>query len=885
MKNKKYVYLFKDGNASMRSLLGGKGANLAEMTNIGLPVPPGFTITTEACNEYYDIGKKLPLGLEQQLELGIKNIEQQLNKEFGNTNKPLLFSVRSGASISMPGMMDTILNLGLNDKTVLGLIKASNNECFALDCYRRFIQMFGDVAMNIPHFLFEQILNSIKQKQGIEYDYQLTAESLKQIIEQYKELYLKHTNEEFPQDPYKQLLLAINAVFNSWNSDRAIYYRNYNKIAHDLGTAVNIQAMVFGNLGDDCGTGVAFTRNPSTGVNQIYGEYLFNAQGEDVVSGSRTPLPISELEKDMPAIYNQLLKICSILEKHYKNMQDIEFTIEKEKLYLLQTRNGKRTAAASIKIAVDLVKEGLITKEQALLMVDAKQISQLLHPNIENTNDLNTIAKGLPASPGAASGMVVFSADKAEKLGNEGENVILVRNETTPDDIHGLVMSQGVLTSRGGMTSHAAVVARGMGKPAVCGCEQIKINFKEKYFVTTNTRVHEGDIISIDGATGLVILGLVAMTLPKLADEFTEFLAWADEVKKLGIRANADNGEDALKAREFGATGIGLTRTEHMFMEKERLPIVQKMILADTLNERKEYLQQLLPYQKQDFYEILKAMQGYHVCIRLLDPPLHEFLPNKEDLKVEFTELKLNNADLNIIKSKEALLKKIESLHEFNPMLGHRGCRLAITYPEIYAMQAQAIFLAVAELVKQGYEVLPEVEIPLIVDVKELELLKKQTIEIAEQIMQEHNVKFNYTIGTMIELPRAALTADKIAKEADFFSFGTNDLTQTTFGFSRDDAESKFMQHYLDAKILKHNPFVTLDRSSVGRLMDIAITLGKQTNPNILIGICGEHGGDPESIALCNELGLDFVSCSTYRVPIARLAAAQAELKQRKELV
>ena len=881
MPNNKYVYLFKEGNATMRSLLGGKGANLAEMSNIGLPVPPGFCITTETCNEYFKLNKQLPTGLEKQIKQGIKNIEIQLNKEFGNSNKPLLFSVRSGASISMPGMMDTILNLGLNDKTVQGLIKATNNEGFALDCYRRFIQMFGDVAMGIAHFSFEQILNSYKQKQGVKYDYQLSVESLKQIIEQYKKLYLQYTNQEFPQNPYHQLILAINAVFNSWNSDRAIYYRNYNKIPHDLGTAVNIQAMVFGNLGDDCGTGVAFTRNPSTGERQIYGEYLCNAQGEDVVSGTRTPLPIRELKQDMPKVYEQLKSVSSILEKHYNNMQDIEFTIEKQQLYILQTRNGKRTAAASIKIAVDMVKEGLISKEQALLMVDAKQISQLLHPNIDNTSDLNIIAKGLPASPGAASGIVVFNADKAEKLGNEGVNVVLVRNETTPDDIHGLIMSQGVLTSRGGMTSHAAVVARGMGKPAVCGCEQIKINFKEKYFVTANTKVNEGDIISIDGASGLVMLGLVAMSSPKLTEEFTEFLGWADKVKKLGVRANADNGEDALKAREFGATGIGLTRTEHMFMQKERLPIVQKMILAETLKERIECLQQLLPYQKQDFYEIFKAMQGYHVCIRLLDPPLHEFLPNKEELLVELTELKMQKAEPKIIAKKEKLLKKIKSLHEFNPMLGHRGCRLAISYPEIYAMQAEAIFLAVSDLVKEGYTVLPEVEIPLIVDVKELALLKKQTQDIAEQVMKEQNIKFEYTIGTMIELPRAALTANEIAKEADFFSFGTNDLTQTTFGFSRDDAESKFMQQYLDAKILKHNPFVTLDPHSVGRLMDIAITLGKQTNPNLLIGICGEHGGDPESIALCNELGLDFVSCSTYRVPIARLAAAQAELKNR----
>jgi len=702
---------------------------------------------------------------------------------------------------------------------------------------------------------------------------------VKEMVKRFKDLYKSVKGEDFPSDAKTQLLAAVEAVFSSWNNPRAIVYRRMNDIPGDWGTAVNVQAMVFGNMGDDCGTGVAFTRNPSTGEKKLYGEYLINAQGEDVVAGIRTPLPISSLEQDMPIVYQQFVSISQLLEKHYRDMQDIEFTVERGKLYILQTRNGKRTAAAAIKIAVDMVHEGLITKEEAMLRVDAKQINQVLHPRIDTTVKLDVIATGLPASPGAASGSVVFDADEAEKLGKEGQKVILVRTETTPDDIHGLVMSQGVLTSRGGMTSHAAVVARGMGKPAVCGCEGIKIDYQQKLFTVGAYTLKEGDVISIDGSTGHVMLGQVPTLAPELGGDFAEFLGWADEIRTLGVRANADTPEDAKKAREFGAAGIGLTRTEHMFMQQERLPFVQQMIMAETAEERQKALDKLLEFQQEDFYGILKEMEGYPVCIRLLDPPLHEFLPNREELLVEITRLKCTGGDPALIKEKETLLKKVESLHEFNPMLGHRGCRLGITYPEIYAMQARAIFQATAQLTKEGVKAIPEVEIPLVIHVNELAFLRNQTIEIAEQVMAETGVKFEYTVGTMIEVPRAALTADEVAREADFFSFGTNDLTQTTFGFSRDDAEGKFLQHYIDRKVLKENPFVTIDPYSVGKLMDMAVKLGRSTKPGLLIGICGEHGGDPESIEICYKLGLDFVSCSAFRVPIARLAAAQAAIK------
>lgn len=880
---KKYVYLFQEGRADMRDLLGGKGANLAEMTNIGLPVPPGLTITTEACNEFYSFGQEFPPGLEEELKEQLADLEAKTGKKFGDAENPLLVSVRSGAKFSMPGMMDTILNLGLNDVTVQGMVKATKNERFALDCYRRFIQMFGDVAMGVPHHEYEEILFQVKADENVRFDHELDSEALKKIIAQYKKLYKKHTKEDFPQDPYRQLLLSVKAVFGSWNSDRAIVYRKHNKIPDDLGTAVNVQTMVFGNMGDDCGTGVAFTRNPSNGNKKLYGEYLINAQGEDVVAGIRTPLPISSLEQDMPEVYKEFVRISQLLEKHYRDMQDIEFTVEKGKLYILQTRNGKRTAAAAIKAAVDMVHEGLINKEEAMLRVDAGQINQVLHPGIDPNATLQVIATGLPASPGAAFGQVIFSADEAEKMGKEGKKVVLVRTETTPDDIHGLVLAQGVLTSRGGMTSHAAVVARGMGKPAVCGCEAVKINYAGKYFTVDNITVKEGDMISIDGATGRVILGEVPTLAPKLGGEFAEFLGWADEIRTMGVRANADTPEDARKAREFGAAGIGLTRTEHMFMQQDRLPIVQEMILADTQEERQKALDKLLPVQQDDFYGILKAMEGYPVCIRLLDPPLHEFLPNREELMVEIAQLKCTGGDQALIKEKEALLKKVEALHEFNPMLGHRGCRLGITFPEIYAMQARAIFQATAQLVKEGVKAIPEVEIPLVIHVNELAFLRKQTVEIAEEVIKETGVKFEYTVGTMIEVPRAALTADEVAEEADFFSFGTNDLTQTTFGFSRDDAEGKFLQHYIDNKVLKENPFVTIDPVGVGKLMSIAVELGRKTKPNLPIGICGEHGGDPDSIETCQKLGLDFVSCSAFRVPIARLAAAQAVVRDKDQ--
>ncbi|MGI6713328.1 MAG: pyruvate, phosphate dikinase [Bacillota bacterium] len=881
--SKKYVYLFKEGGADMRDLLGGKGANLAEMTNIGLPVPPGLTITTEACNEYYAVGEQFPPGLEEELKEMLREVEAQAGKKLGDLENPLLVSVRSGAKISMPGMMDTILNLGLNDITVLGLAKATSNERFALDCYRRFIQMFGDVAMGVPHHEFEGILTQEKTKAGVQFDHQLDVESLKEIISEYKKLYKKYTGEDFPQDPYTQLILAVKAVFGSWNSDRAIVYRKHNKIPDDLGTAVNVQTMVFGNMGDDCGTGVAFTRNPSTGEKKLYGEYLINAQGEDVVAGIRTPQPISSLEKDMPNVYQKFVEICETLEKHYRDMQDIEFTVEKGQLYILQTRNGKRTAAAAIAAAVDMVGEGLISKEEAIMRVDAKQINQLLHPRIDTSAKLQVIATGLPASPGAASGKVVFNADDAEKLGKEGHKVILVRAETTPDDIHGLVQAQGVLTSRGGMTSHAAVVARGMGKPAVCGCEILKIDNNKKIAQIKDIIIKEGDMISIDGAAGEVMLGEVPTLAPTLGGEFAQFLGWADEIRTMGVRANADTPEDAKKAREFGAAGIGLCRTEHMFMQQERLPFVQKMILAETKEEREKALEDLLPFQQEDFYGILKAMEGLPVCIRLLDPPLHEFLPNREQLLVEITKLKCQNGDKALIEEKEELLKKVEMLHEFNPMLGHRGCRLGITYPEIYAMQARAIFQATTQLIKEGVNAIPEVEVPLVIHVNELAALRKLIEEIAEEVMKKTGITFDYTIGTMIEVPRAALTADEVASEADFFSFGTNDLTQTTFGFSRDDAEGKFLHHYVDSKVLKENPFVTIDPLGVGKLMDMAVKLGRTTKPDLLIGICGEHGGDPDSIETCYKLGLDFVSCSTYRVPIARLAAAQAQVANPRE--
>ncbi len=883
MNSSKYVYQFKEGSASMKELLGGKGANLAEMTRIGLPVPPGFTITTEGCNYYFDRGRKLSEELKAEIFKNLKQLEGITGKKFGDKENPLLVSVRSGAVISMPGMMDTILNLGLNDTTLHGIVKGTGNARFSWDCYRRFIQMFGNIVMKIDHYKFENIIEGIKEKRGVKYDTELTTEDLKEIVELYKGLFKQETKQEFPHDPREQLLMAIKAVFDSWNNQRARVYRKLQNIPDDLGTAVNVQAMVFGNMGDDSGTGVGFTRNPSTGEKEVYGEFLINAQGEDVVAGIRTPLPIKELENKMPEIYKQFVEVCSLLESHYKDMQDIEFTIEKGKLYLLQTRTGKRTAAAAVKIAVDMVEEGLINKEEAVLRVEPKQVEQLLHRQIDPDTRFDVLTKGLPASPGAASGMVIFDADEAEKLGEEGQKVILVRPETTPDDIHGIIPAQGILTSRGGMTSHAAVVARGMGKPCVCGCEEIKINLEADKFIVGDTVVNKGDIITIDGATGNVILGEVEMIDPVLSGEFQQLLEWADEIRQLGVRANADTPEDAVKARDFGAEGIGLCRTEHMFMSQERLPIVQEMILAETKEEREKALKKLLPLQQGDFEGILKAMEGYPVTIRLLDPPLHEFLPNIEELLVEITKLKITGENKEELKNKQRLYKKVKNLAEFNPMLGHRGCRLGIVYPEIYVMQARAIFQATANLVKQGVDVKPEIMIPLVGHKKELEILRELVVETAEAIMADTQTRFDFKVGTMIEIPRACVTADEIAEAADFFSFGTNDLTQTTFGFSRDDAEGKFLHHYISKKILSENPFAVLDTKGVGSLIDTAVKLARAIKGYLKIGICGEHGGDPTSIEFCHNIGLDYVSCSPYRVPIARLAAAHSAIKSKNK--
>ncbi|QGG47882.1 pyruvate, phosphate dikinase [Heliorestis convoluta] len=891
--SKKWVYLFDEGKADMKSLLGGKGANLAEMTNIGLPVPPGLTITTEACNAYYENDKNFPSDLLHQVKEALEKVEEKLGKKFGDSTDPLLLSVRSGAVFSMPGMMDTILNLGLNDETVNALAQATENERFALDCYRRFIQMYSGVVLDVEHDDFEHILEQSREKQGVKFDNELTPASLQEVIEGYKSLVLQKTGRLFPQEPMEQLEGAVRAVFQSWNNDRAKIYRHIHKIPDNLGTAVNVQSMVFGNMGSDCGTGVAFTRNPSTGEKILYGEYLINAQGEDVVAGIRTPNHISTLEREMPEVFAQFVEICQTLEKHYRNMQDIEFTIQGGKLWMLQTRNGKRTAAAAVKIAVDMVEEGLISKNEAIMRVEPEHLDQLLHRRIDPEAKLTVVATGLPASPGAASGIIVFNADEADARNKAGEKILLVRTETTPDDIHGIIAAQGVLTSRGGMTSHAAVVARQMGKACVCGCESIRIDYaKQEFVVYTQSGEQKvfkkGDLISIDGATGRVIDGEVPMLEPELTNEFQILLQWADEVRTLGVRANADKPEEAKQAREFGAAGIGLTRTEHMFMAQERLPIVQEMILAQSVEERQIALAKLLPMQQQDFYGILKEMAGFPVTVRLLDPPLHEFLPNAEDLLVEITKLNCaletvsddeKEAIRDQVDEKEILLRNVRQLHEFNPMLGHRGCRLGITYPEIYAMQARAIFQAVAQLVQEGYEVEPEVEIPLVVHVNELSYLRKMVEDVADAVAAETGVIIPYTVGTMIEVPRAALTAEEIATKADFFSFGTNDLTQTTFGFSRDDAEGKFLGYYTENKVLTDNPFIVLDRAGVGGLMKMAVEKGRASNPNLLVGICGEHGGEPSSIEFCHLINLDFVSCSPYRVPIARLAAAQAAIK------
>lgn len=879
---KKYVYFFNEGKGDMKSILGGKGAGLAEMTRIGLPVPHGFTISAEVCNEYYENNQKYPLGLDEQVKDKLNELEDVSKKKLGDTKDPLLVSVRSGAAISMPGMMDTVLNLGLNDITIQGVIDKTKNERFAYDSYRRFLQMFGNVVLGIEHDKFERVLEAIKTELKVKLDTEINCDGLKKLVEEYKKLIKKETGKDFPQDPELQLKTAIDAVFNSWNTKRAVTYRRINKIPDDLGTAVNVQEMVFGNMGEDSGTGVGFTRNPSTGEKEYYGEYLLNAQGEDVVAGIRTPLPLSNLQNDLPKVYEELIKIVKLLEKHYKDVQDYEFTIEKGKLYLLQTRTGKRTAQAALKIAVDMVDEGIINKEEALLRVEPNQLNQLLHRGIDPNAKKEVIAKGLPASPGAAYGKVIFTADEAEELGKDGEKVILVRTETTPDDIHGMVEAQGVLTSRGGMTSHAAVVARGMGKACVAGCSVLNINLENEKISVNDITIKKGDFITIDGGKGEVFLGKVPTIEAKMSKEFKTLLSWANKIKRLGVYANADTPEDAQKARELGAEGIGLTRTEHMFMAQERLPIVQKMIMADTKKSRAEALEKLLPMQKADFLGILKAMEGLPVIIRLLDPPLHEFLPNLEDTLIEVNTLKLKNTDPKELEKKEKILEIVESLHEMNPMLGLRGCRLGLLYPEIYEMQVEAIIGAAIELTKKGIKVKPEIMIPLVSHVNEFTPICKKTRKIANEKIKSAGVKLEYKVGTMIELPRAALTADKIAEEAEFFSFGTNDLTQTTFGISRDDAEGKFLLKYVDDKILEENPFEVLDQEGVGKLVKLGTELGRKTKPNLEVGICGEHGGEPHSVEFCHSVGLNYVSCSPFRVPIARLAAAQAVLKEKK---
>lgn len=873
----KMIYLFDEGKAEWKDILGGKGANLAEMTRIGLSVPPGFTITTDACNEYYKNNEVLPDELKNQIREALTQLEKKTGKRLGDTQRPLLVSVRSGAAYSMPGMMDTILNLGMTDDTLDGLAALTGDERLAYDCYRRFIQMYANVVMGIDWYHFETILEKKMKEQDVKEENQLHTSDWISIVSQYKGLILKLTKKPFPLDPIEQLEESITAVFRSWNNQRAKIYRKIHNIPHDLGTAVNVQMMVFGNRGEDSGTGVAFSRNPSTGEKEVFGEFLLDAQGEDVVAGIRTPQPIKVLQEKMPKVFQEFSDMSHLLETHYRDMQDIEFTIERGKLYLLQTRNGKRTAQAAVKIAVDLVHEGLISKEEALLRIQPEQLNKLLHRSIDHKLKKNVIGKGLPASPGAASGKIIFDADRAEQLSSLGEKVLLIRPETTPEDIHGILASQGIITSRGGMTSHAAVVARGLGKACICGCEEMKIDLKQKTLDLMGITFHEGDLLSMDGGTGEIMMGEVKLKEPELSQEFLLLLQWADEVRKMGVRANADTPKEAIKARELGAEGIGLCRTEHMFLNPERVPIVREMILSDTREDRLLALQRLLPYQENDFIEIFKAMEGLPVTIRLLDPPLHEFLPDLEDLLVEVTKLQMDaNCDKRQRYEKEQLLRKVRRLKEHNPMLGLRGCRLGILYPEIYDMQVKAIMGAVKKVEKMDKVIYPEIMIPLVGHDTELEAIKKRVLHISA----EYDVK--NPIGTMIEIPRAALTADQIAREANFFSFGTNDLTQTTLGFSRDDAEAKFMHGYLEQKIIEENPFVTLDVDGVGKLIEMAVSLGRSSNPELKIGICGEHGGDKKSILFCSQVGIDYLSCSPYRIPLARLAAAQAQLEEPK---
>lgn len=868
----KFVYLFKEGNATMRNLLGGKGANLAEMTSIGLPVPHGFTVTTEACAKYYDDGKVLAPEVVEQIFNALKVVETQQNKKFGDNSNPLLVSVRSGARASMPGMMDTILNLGLTDESVEGLAKLTNNPRFAYDSYRRFIQMFADVVMEIKKENFEALMDHMKEVKGVTQDTELDANDLKRLVSEFKVKYAELKGEPFPQDPNVQLLEAVKAVFRSWDNPRANVYRRLNNIPYSWGTAVNVQSMVFGNMGEDSGTGVAFSRNPATGENVLYGEYLFNAQGEDVVAGIRTPFPIAHLKEDNPALYEEFKNVAKTLEQHYHDMQDMEFTIEKGKLFMLQTRNGKRTAQAALKIAIDMVKEGLITEQQAVLMVEPKSLDALLHKGFDQTalKAASPITKGLPASPGAACGQVVFTADRAKELKADGKKVVLVRLETSPEDIEGMIASQGILTGRGGMTSHAAVVARGMGTCCVAGAGEIRVNEEAKYFEVGGKRYNELDWISIDGNTGYVYGEAIATVDATVSGDFATLMEWADKYRALKIRTNADNPRDAKVAFEFGVEGVGLCRTEHMFFEADRIMAVREMIVADNETDRRKALAKLLPMQRNDFIGIYKAMKGKAVTVRYLDPPLHEFLPHTDEEIAQLAK------EMNI--TFEKLKTTVEGLREFNPMLGHRGCRLSITYPEIAEMQTRAVIEAAIAVNKEGYNVTPEIMIPLVGDVKELKYVHEVVEKTIKEVLSENNTTLEYKFGTMIEVPRGALTAGEIAEVAEFFSFGTNDLTQMTFGFSRDDA-GKFLEEYYTRKVFENDPFAHIDQNGVGRLMKIAVEDGRNTRPNIKLGICGEHGGDPDSIEFCHKLGLDYVSCSPYRVPIARLAAAHANIK------
>ena len=878
----KRVWLFKEGNADMRNLLGGKGANLAEMTNLGLPVPPGLTITTETCMDYINNGNKMPEGLMDEVKEALKVVEEQKGQKFGDSVNPLLVSVRSGARVSMPGMMETILNLGLNDVTVEAMIKLTNNPRFCYDSYRRFLTMFGSVAWEMDRQkYFESELEKVKEREGVKEDTEISAEGLKSLIPVYKQLIKEVTGKEFPQDPYVQLQEAIEAVFRSWNIPRAVAYRNMNKIDHNFGTAVNVQSMVFGNMGDDCATGVSFTRNPATGENKFYGEYLTNAQGEDVVAGIRTPKPICELETEMPDLYRQYVDIAKKLEHGYKDVQDMEFTIEKGKLYILQTRNGKRTATAAVKIAVDMCEEGIITKERAIQNVDPYTVNQILLPcfDAKAIQEAKMISTGVNASPGAAVGKIVFDTEEAARRGEAGEKVILVRIETCPDDIHGMAVSQGILTLRGGATSHAAVVAKGMGIPCVSGCEDLKIDLaKETLTGSDGTVYKKDDIISLDGGKGLVMAGEVKLVDAKIDENWNKFFSWVDEIRTMKVESNADTPKDIINSLKFGAEGVGLCRTEHMFMDPDRLPWVQKMIIAGTPQARKEALEKLLPMQYEDFYAMFKELGDKPLTVRLLDPPLHEFLPSKEELIKEVATLKALGKDAT---EKEELLHVVEGLSESNPMMGLRGCRLGLTYPEINEMQVRAIFEACCDLVKEGHKVQPWVMIPLIGHVNELKVAKDILVRVAKDVMAEKGVEVEYKFGTMIEIPRAALTADEIAEYAEFFSFGTNDLTQMTFGYSRDDAEGKFLNRYVEQKILPVNPFETLDTKGVGALIEMSMEKGRKVNPALVGGVCGEHGGDPDSVKFCHKIGLNYVSCSPFRIPQAKLAAAQAVLENK----